>query len=104
MGAWYIITTTEYLTGWVETQPMKDYTSMTIVKFLLEYVLTQFGCSKILMSDCGRHFLNETISALTEEFLVYHQKITPYHAHANGMVESFNKLLGNALTKVCNTQ
>jgi len=74
---------------------------MIAVKFLFEYVLTWFGCPKILMSDRGTHFLNEMISALTEEFQAYHQKSTPYHSQANGTV---NKVLENALTKVFNTQ
>ena len=51
---------------------MKDCTSVTAAKFLFEYVLTQFGCPKILMSDHGMHFLNEMISMLMEEFQVYH--------------------------------
>ena len=58
---------------------MKDYTGMTTAKFLLENLLMRFGYPKILMSDCGTHFLNKIISMLTEEFQVYHQKSTPYH-------------------------
>jgi len=56
------------------------------------------------MSDHDTHFLNETISALTEEFQVYYQKSMPYHPQVNGTVEAFKKVLENTLTKVCNAQ
>lgn len=96
-GARYIITTTEYLTRWAEAQPIKDYTGATAVKFLFDMYWRSLA-----MSDRGTHFLNETISTLTEEFQVYHQKSTPYHPQANGMAEEFNKVLEDALTKVFN--
>jgi len=83
---------------------VKDYTGATAANFIFEYVLTRFGCRKILISDHGMHFLNETISMLTEEFQVYNQKSTPYHPQANGTVEEFNKIQESALTKVCNAQ
>ena len=78
-GARYIITRTDYLTRWVEEQLVRDCSEETIAKFIFEYILSRFGCSKILMSDQGSHFLNNTIEALTEEFQVYHHKSTTYH-------------------------
>ena len=62
----YIITVTEYLARWAEAQPVKDCIGVMTTKFLFEYVLTRFGYPKVLMSDGGTHFLNETISVLTK--------------------------------------
>ena len=68
----YIITTTEYLTRWVEATPVKDRTVETSTHFLFEKVITRFGCPGILMSDQGTHFINNTIMAMTKEFEFYH--------------------------------
>jgi hypothetical protein len=59
--------------------------------FLFEQLITRFGCPRFLMRDQGTHFINITINTMTEEFEVHHQKITPYHPHANGTVEAFKK-------------
>jgi hypothetical protein len=68
-----------YLSIWAEATPIKDFNVETITHFLFEHALTRFGCPRIMMSDQGTHFINNTIRALTEEFEVYHQKSMPYH-------------------------
>ena len=93
---------TDYVTQCAEAQVMKDCTADTTPHFIFEHILTRSGCPKILMNEKGMHFVNETIEALTEEFWIHHTKITPYHPQENGAVEAFNKILEQALTKVCN--
>jgi hypothetical protein len=75
----YIITTNEYLTRWDEATPVKDCSEETTSHFLFEHVVTRFGYPRILMSDQGTHFINNTIEAMLEEFGIYHQKRTTYH-------------------------
>jgi hypothetical protein len=71
-GARYIIITTEYLTRWAEVAPVKYHSAETTTHFLFEQVITRFGCPRILMSDQGTHFINNSISSMTEEFEFYH--------------------------------
>jgi hypothetical protein len=54
------------------------------------------------MNDQGTHFINDIFRAMNEEFEVYHQKSTPYHPQENGIIEDFNKILKNDLTKIYN--
>ena len=39
-GAWYIITTTDYLTRWAEATPIVDFIAMTAVRFIFENIVT----------------------------------------------------------------
>lgn len=92
----------DYLTRWADVQPVKDCSTKTTAKFIFEFILLRFGCSKILMSGRGSHFLNGTIIALIEEFHMYHKKSMPYHPKVIGTIKAFKKILENALKGVYN--
>ena len=102
ISAWqnqYIIVATEYLTKWAEAKPVKMADGKQTAIFLYENILSRFGCPKILVSDRGSYFLNETIELMTEMFQINHRKNTPYHPQTNGHTERVNQTLVHILRK-----
>ena len=74
------------------------------MNFLFENILENLRCPKILIINQGTHFFNKLIEEPTQEFQIQHRRTTPYHPQANGFVKAFNKIMENALTKVCNAR
>jgi transposase InsO family protein len=54
-----------------------------------------------MANDHGSHFISNTITTLTTQFLIQHHTHSPYHPLDNGIMETFNKILERGLTKVC---
>lgn len=62
----YIITMTNYLIGWEDVASIKHFSIDMAIHFFFENVLSRFGCTKVIMSDQGTHFINWTIDMLIE--------------------------------------
>ena len=63
-------------------------------------VSTRYGCTKIVISDQGREFVNgvsQNLFALTK---TNHRISTAYHPQTNGLVERFNQTIQCALLKL----
>lgn len=75
----YIIVHIKYFTKWAKAKIVKVDDVKTMATFLYKNVITQFGYPKILISDKGKHFLNEAIENMANFFQINHQKTTPYH-------------------------
>ena len=59
-----------------------------------------FGYPLEIVSDRGKHFLNDVISDITSRYLIKHRKTTPYNPKANGLTKRVNGIVGNILNKM----
>ncbi|MCO5556414.1 hypothetical protein L7F22_009963 [Adiantum nelumboides] len=98
--AQYIIVAIDYLIKWVEAKATAKNDAKMTAQFLYENIFTKYGLLIEILSDRVTHFINKVIEFLIDEFMVIHQKSTPYHPQANGQAESTNKILVTILTKI----
>ncbi len=99
-GNRYIVTCIDYMTKWVEAKPLPDKSARQVAWFLYEEIICRYGCPQIIQSDNGLEFVNEVVKELLKQFQIWHQTVSPYRPQANGMIERFNRTLGEALSKL----
>ena len=96
----YIILATDYATKWVEARSTRRNDIFTAAAFLFEEIMMRFGYPLEIVSDRGKHFLNDVVSDITSRYLIKHRKTTPYNPKANGLTERANGIVGNILNKM----
>ena len=96
----YIILATDYATKWVEARATRKNDANTAAEFLFEDIMMRFGDPLELVSDRGKHFLNDVIEDITTKYLIKHRKTTPYNPKANGLTERANGIVGKMLNKM----
>ena len=98
----YILVATGYCTKWVKAKLLCNNTAKSTSKFLYENIWYRFGCRIELVSNQGKHFVNNVITGLTQHYAVIHKRSTPYYLWATGLAESTNKKLKGFLWIIIN--
>ena len=98
-GNRYIIAGIDYLTKYVEARPIRFQTASEIALFLYEEIICRHGCPTIIVSDNGKPFVSKLIQQVCRNFSIIHKTTTPYNPQSNGLIERFNKTLGQILQK-----
>lgn len=74
---------------WIEAFPMKTQDTKTIANILFEEVFARFRAPRILVTDLGKQFTSNLVTALCELFQVKRCVTSSYRPHANGHYAPF---------------
>jgi len=90
----------DYLTKWPEAKAIKNAKAETVAKFIYEEIICRHGVPEEMLSDRGTSFLNQVIEELCEKFQTKHRLTSSYRPQTNGMIERFNRTIGECIAKL----
>ena len=98
-----VLVVVDYFTKWTEAIAMPDHTALTVADCLVTEVFTRFGCPRIIITDQGREFEGNLMTALYRLLEITKVRTSPYHPRSDALAENFNRTLINMLAKFCQT-
>jgi hypothetical protein len=78
-GFLYILVVVDYVWKWIEAIPSRNDDHKTVIKFLKENILSQFGILRAMISDGGTHFCNKSFESLMKKYGITHKVVNPYN-------------------------
>ena len=89
-GNRFIIVLVDYLTKWVEVEPLKETSSNEVIKFLKK-VFERFGTPEVLIIDNFPQFYADKTKGFLDFPNVYVNYTTSFHLSINGEIEYRSK-------------
>ena len=93
----YLIIAIDYLTKWVEAEPVAFITARKVKQFLWKNVVCWFGVPRVLISDNGTQFVDRTVQEWCQELGIKQHFTSVPHPQANGQIELANRTLLHGL-------
>ncbi|CAN6544195.1 unnamed protein product [Malus baccata var. baccata] len=87
----YILLVVDYVSKWVEAKATRTNDSRMVADFIRTNLFARFGMPRVIISDGGSYFCNQSIAALLRKYNVNHKVSTRYHPQTNGQVEVSNR-------------
>jgi transposase InsO family protein len=75
---------------------------MHLKRMFHEVIFSRYEVPRIVISDGGLHFINQTLWKAITKVGVDHRIATPYHPQMSGRAETSNKQIKNILQKIVN--
>src|ERR1051325_4524086 len=103
-GNRYIIVAMDYLTKWPEAKAIPNMKATTVAEFIYKEIICRHGVPEEILSDRGTSFINETINELCQKYQTKHRLTSSYRPQTNGMVERFNRTLGECIARLTSNE
>ncbi|KAM1696119.1 hypothetical protein ACFXTN_027678 [Malus domestica] len=96
MPAWkgkvrYAIVAVDYITKWVEVEPLTTITEAKIEDFIWKNILCKFDIPSAIVTDNRRQFDNNNFRMFCSKFNINLYFTFPAHPQSNGQVEPSTK-------------
>ena len=79
--------------------PLRNKEAHTVAKALVDHFFLKFGLCQVLLSDLGKEFENELMSALTQSLGITKIRTTSYRPQSNAICEVFHRVLNTMFAK-----
>ena len=93
----YIVVFVDRLTRWPEAFATTNIRSKTIALLIMNEIIPRYGAPRTLLSDQGSNFLSKICTKLYSLMRIKKLQTSAYFPQCNGLVERFNRTLGDML-------
>ena len=79
----WILTATDYFTKWVEAIPTRQATDAVIIEFLLNNIMSRFGCPRKIVTDNAKAFTSSKLVKFCSDYNIILSLLTAYYPQGN---------------------
>ena len=80
----FLVVGIDYFTKWVEVEALATITEKNVRSFVWRCIICRFGIPRVLISDNGRQFDNESFQDFCSQLGIKNHYSFPAHPQANG--------------------
>ena len=100
----HILVMVDSYSKWVELFPLRTQEATEVATVIFREVISRYGAMRSILSDRGQNFMSRLVQALAEMFDIKRYYTSPYHPMTNGLTESKNTYILQALRAYCKGQ
>ena len=101
-GNRYVLTFTEYNTRYVEAFPLKETSSKTIARVLVDEICFRYGAPQTLLSDLGANLVSEVMAETCKILKIERLFTAPYRPQTDGLLEKYHHTMCKNLSMYVN--